>query len=91
MLSLVRPYRRSITLRVDIFGQFECVRVGQVGVGRRDSQDEAVFVADVLHDQVPYAVLYVRRLVAYRHFGDAGKVHQRQVEHCKHPRAGGQT
>lgn len=68
-----------ITLWVDIFGQFKCIRVGQVSVGRCDSQDETVFLADVLHDQVSYAVLYVCRLVSYRHFGDARKVHECQV------------
>lgn len=72
-----------LTLWVNIFGQLECIRVGQVSVGWRDSKDETVFLTDILHDHVSYLVLYVCWLVAYRHLGDARQVHESQVQHCK--------
>lgn len=70
-----------LTLWVNIFGQFECIRVGQVSVGWRDCQDETVFLTDELHDHVSYLVLYVSWLVAYRHLGDTRQVHESQVQH----------
>lgn len=74
----------QLTLWVNIFGQFKCIRVHQVNVGRCDSQDETVLLTDVLHDHVSYLVLYVCWLIAYRHFSDAGQVHKSQVQHFKH-------
>lgn len=73
--------RQRLTLRVDVFGQLECVGVGEVAGGRHDGQDEAVFVAHISHDHVAYLVLDVLGLVADRQLGDARQVHQGEVQH----------
>lgn len=72
----------SRTLRVDVFGQFERVGVGQVGVGGGDGQDEAALSRNELHDHVSDLMLDVRRLIAHRHFSDARQVDERQIQHC---------
>lgn len=59
------------TLRVDLLGDLQSVRVGQVSVGRRDGQDEAALLGDELHQHVPDLVLDVLRLVSDGHFGHA--------------------
>lgn len=73
--------RQHLTLRVNVFGQLEGVGVGEVTGGRHDGQDEAVFVAHIPHDHVPYLVLNVFGLVAYGQLGDARQVHQGEVQH----------
>lgn len=72
----------SRTLRVDVFGQFERVGVGQVSVGGGDGQDEAALSRNELHDHVSDLMLDVRRLIAHRHFSDARQVDERQIQHC---------
>lgn len=70
------------TLRIDVFGQFESIRVGQVSVGGCNSQDEAALPADELHYHVPDLLLDVDRLVSHGHLGDTRQVDQSQVQHC---------
>lgn len=72
---------QCLTLRVDVFGQLKGVGVGEVTGGRHDGQDEAVFVAHILHDHVPDLVLDVFGLVADGQLGDARQVHQGEVQH----------
>ena len=72
----------SRTLRVEVFGQFERVGVGQVRVGRGDGQDEAALSGNELHDHFSDLLLDVHRLVAHRHFSDARQVDERQIQHC---------
>lgn len=72
----------SRTLRVDVFGQFERVGVGQVSVGRGDGQDEAALSRNELHDHVSDLMLDVHRLIAHRHFSDARQVNESQIQHC---------
>lgn len=67
---------------VYLLGQLEGVRVGQVHVGRGDSQDEAALPANELQDHVLDLVLDVRGLVPHRHLGDAREVDESQVQHC---------
>lgn len=71
-----------LTLRVHVLGQLESVRVGQVGVGWSDGQDQAALPGDELHDHVPDLLLDVGRLVAHGHLGDPRQVDERQVQHC---------
>ncbi len=70
------------TVRIDGLGQVECVRGGQIGVGRGDRQDEAGLLADELHDHVADLGLNVHGLVAHRDLGQARKINQRDVQHC---------
>lgn len=44
--------RSSLTIGVDLAGHLQGLRGGHVRVGRRDRQDDAVGVGDVLQDQV---------------------------------------
>lgn len=44
--------RASLTLRVHLFADLQRVRVGEVGVGRRDSQDQAALFGDELQQHV---------------------------------------
>lgn len=84
MNSLMCAYggwHRWITLGINIFGQFQCIRVGEVGVGWCHCQDEAVFLADELHNHVPDLVLDICRLVTDRHLGDARQIYEGQVQH----------
>lgn len=69
------------TLRVDLLGQLEGVRVGQVHVGGGDGEDEAALPADELQDHVLDLVLDVWGLVPHGHLGDARQVDEGQVQH----------
>lgn len=71
----------TLTLGVDLFGNLQSVRVGQIGVGRGHGQHQAVLLGDKLHQHVSNLGLDVRRLVAHRHLGHPRQVHQGQVEH----------
>lgn len=66
---------------VDLLGQLEGIRVGQVHVGGRHGEDEAALPADELQDHVLDLVLNVWRLVPHRHLGDAREVDEGQVQH----------
>lgn len=44
--------RASLTLRIDLFADLQRVRVGEVGVGGRDGQDQAVLFGDELQQHV---------------------------------------
>lgn len=77
-----------LTLRVHVLGQFEGVRVGQVGVGGGDGQDQTALPGDELHDHVSDLLLDVCGLVAHRNLGDARQVDESQVEHCNSGRGG---
>lgn len=82
----VRRSSRSLTLRVDVFGQFERVRVGQVSVSGSDGQDQAALATDELHDHVSDLLLDVGRLVSHRYFSDARQVDEGQIQNCTQPR-----
>lgn len=44
--------RASLTLRIDLFADLQRVRVGEVSVGGRDGQDQAVLFGDELQQHV---------------------------------------
>lgn len=71
-----------ITLWVDLLGDLQSVRVGQVSVGGCDGQDEAALLVDELQQHLPDLVLDVRRLVSDGHFGHPRKIDEGQVQHC---------
>lgn len=71
-----------ITLWVDLLGDLQSVRVGQVGVGGRDGQDEAALLGDELQQHVADLVLDVVGLVSDGHFGHPGKIDEGEVQHC---------
>lgn len=70
-----------VTLWVDLLGQLEGVRVGQVHVGRGDGENEAALPADELQDHVLDLVLDIWGLVPHRHLGDTREVDEGQVQH----------
>lgn len=59
------------------------LRIHNVDVGWRDSQDYAVWLGDVLGDEVPCLPLDIRGLVPYRYFGQAGQIDQSQAQHVR--------
>lgn len=76
-----------LTLRVYILRQFESVRIGQVGVGGSDSQDQTALSGDELHNHVSDLLLDVCGLVPYRNLGDTRQVDESQVQHCNSGRS----
>ena len=77
------PWGLAGTLRIDLLGQLEGIRVGQVHVGRGDGKDEAAFPADELQDHVLDLVLNILGLVPHGHLGDAWQVDEGQVQHYR--------
>lgn len=69
------------TLRIHFFGNLQSVRVGEIGVSRRHSQQQAVLLRNKLHKHVFDLVLDIRRLVTDRDFGHSRQIHQRQVQY----------
>lgn len=59
----------SLTIRVDLTGQFQCVRSGQVWVRRRHAQNQRVRVGDEGQDHLLNLSLNIFRLVTYWHLG----------------------
>ncbi|GIX63589.1 pentatricopeptide repeat-containing At4g19890 isoform X1, putative [Babesia caballi] len=68
-------------VRVHLSRHLEAVRGRDVRVRRRQRQDDARRLPNVLHDHVAYLLLNVVRLVVDRNLGDARQVYQRQVHH----------
>lgn len=75
------PLGLAGTLRIDLLGQLEGVRVGQVHVGGGDGKNEAALPADELQDHVLDLVLDILGLVPHGHLGDAWEVNEGQVQH----------
>lgn len=73
----------NFTLWVDVFGQFQSIRVGQVSVGGGDSQNKAALSRYELHDHIMDLMLDVCWLISHWHFSDAGQVDERQIQHCE--------
>lgn len=69
------------TLWVNLLGDLQSVRVGQVSVCRGDGQDEAALLGNELHQHVPDLMLNVVGLVSNGHFGHPRKIDQGQVQH----------
>lgn len=76
------PSCPCLTLWIDILGQFKSIRVGQVTVGRSDSQDQAALSGYELHDHVSDLLLDVYGLVSNRHLRDPRQVDKSQVQYC---------
>mmetsp|Transcript_16802 Transcript_16802/g.51623 ORF Transcript_16802/g.51623 Transcript_16802/m.51623 type:complete len:642 (-) Transcript_16802:357-2282(-) len=72
---------RAGALGIHLARHLERVGVGEVRVPGGNREDDGVGVLDVLHAHVVDLELNVRRLVAHRHLGDPGQVHEREVEH----------
>lgn len=72
-----------LTLGVNVLRQLQGIRVGQVGVCWGDSQDQAAFSADELHDHVSDLLLDVCRLVSNWNLGDPRQVDQSQIQNCR--------
>ena len=60
--------------------QLESVRVSDVLVSWSDGQDDGVLLGDVAVQHLLDLLLDVLRLVPHRHPGQAGQVHQGQVQ-----------
>jgi len=73
-----------LTLRVDLFGDLEGVGIGEVCVGRRDGEDEAVLFADELQQHVPDLNLNVWRLITHWNLRHARQIDQRQIQDFQH-------
>lgn len=70
-----------LTLWVHLLGDLQSVRVGQVSVGRGDSQNQTALLGDELHQHVPDLVLNVYGLVSDGNLSHSRKVDQGQVQH----------
>lgn len=70
-----------ITLRVHLLGNLEGVGVGQVSVGRCDSQDQTAVLGDELHQHFHDLVLDVHRLVSHGNLGHPRQIDQGQIQH----------
>ena len=68
------------TVRICCLGELQGVGGGQVGVGRRDRQDEAGVPADVGHDHVFDLLSDVGGLVANGHLRQPRQIDQCYVE-----------
>lgn len=75
------PLGLAGTLRIDLLGQLEGVRIGQVHVGGGDGKNKAALPADELQDHVLDLVLDILGLVPHGHLGDAWEVNEGQVQH----------
>lgn len=64
------------TVWVDLAGHLQGLRRGHVRVGRGDGQDDAVWVGDVLQDEISYLNLDVLRLIANGHLTGGSERHQ---------------
>lgn len=71
----------KLTLWVNFFGNLKGVGVCQIGIRRRDGEDETAFLADELQKHVPDLDFNVRRLVTHRNFCHTRQIDQRQVKH----------
>jgi len=72
---------RGLALGVDLLGDLQSVRVGEVGVGRRDGQKEAVVFGDELKEHLFDLILDVGRLIPNRDLCHPGKIHQGEVQY----------
>jgi len=70
------------TLRVDLPGEVEAVRVGKIGVGGRHSQNNRVLLGDELDAHVPDLLLNVLGLALDGDLGHARKIDQGEVKHA---------
>lgn len=66
---------------IHVLGQLKRLTSGHVRIGGRHSQNDRVGVLNILENQVFDLGLDILRLIAHRHLGDAGQIHQRQVDH----------
>ena len=70
----------SRTLGIDLFGDLERVRVGEVGVRGGNGEDEAALATDELKEHVPYLDLNISGCGRHRDLGHPRQVNQGQVE-----------
>jgi hypothetical protein len=63
-IDLGQDSNRPRSFRVDGSCELETVRVGQIGVGRSDGEDDGVGLGDELEEHVSDLLLNVSRLVA---------------------------
>jgi hypothetical protein len=68
------------TCRIYFFGQFQSIRIGQINVGRGNSQDEATRFCDIGEDHATYLHLNVDRLVTDGNFRQARQINQGQIK-----------
>lgn len=73
----------DLTLRINFFGHFESIGVGQIHVGWSHGKNQAALPADELQNHIFDLILNVLWLVTHWHLGDTRKVNQSQIQHCK--------
>lgn len=69
-----------LSLGVNLAGELETVRVGQIGVCGSDGEDDGVGLANLLQNHVLDLLLNVSGLVSNRHLGQAGQIDKGQGE-----------
>ena len=79
-IHLGQDSNRSRSLWVHLPSHLQSVRVGQIGVGGGDSEDDGVWLGDESHEHVTDLLLDIARLVADWDLGETGKVDQGQGE-----------
>ena len=67
-----------LTLRIDLARELQTVRVGQIGVGGGDSQDDGVGLADLLQDHFLNLALNIPWLISNRDSCQTGQIDERQ-------------
>jgi len=68
---------RPLSVRIDSSSELETVRVGQIGVGSGDGENDSVGFGDELEEHISNLLLDVSRLISD---GDLGKRRSRREE-----------
>ena len=79
-INLGQDTNRPRSLRVDFSRQLQPIRVRQILVARRDRQNDATRLRDILKQHISDLLLDILRLITDRHLGDTGQIDEGQRE-----------
>ena len=68
------------TSRINFLCHLKGVRIGQINVGRRDSQHQTAGLLDIGQNHASNLLLDIKGLVAHRHFGQTGQINEGQIQ-----------
>ena len=74
----MRRREQGLTVRVDFTSQLQTIRICQICVCGGYGEDDRVGFLDLLQHHLPDLALNIGGLVADRHLGQPGQIHQRQ-------------
>ena len=78
----LRIFISIYTRWIHLFHHFHRIRIGQVHIGSRNSQDDDIRMSDILEHQFHCLLIDISGLVPDRNSCDTGKVDQGQVQYC---------